>query len=122
VAVQIGRDPKTVKRYALDPKNANKIEAMKEELADMFEGLARRMVSSITEEDITKLDGYRRTISAGIATDKMRLLREQSTANLNNMSLVAVVKRIDDRCREEYRKRARQEIESDKPGTGEPCA
>lgn len=82
IAVQIDRDPKTVKKACLEPETSNQIQEIKEELSGMFEGLAKRMITSITDADIQKINAYQRTVSAGISTDKMRLLRDQSTENL----------------------------------------
>ena len=82
ISKEIDRDPKTVKKACLEPQAAQEIQVMKEELADMFEGLAKRMITSITDEDIQKINAYQRTVSAGISTDKMRLLREESTDNV----------------------------------------
>ena len=82
IAVQIDRDPKTVKKVCLEPEASNQIQEIKEELSGMFEGLAKRMITSITDADIQKINAYQRTVSAGISTDKMRLLRDQSTDNI----------------------------------------
>ena len=81
IGLKIGRDKKTVKSACMRPEVAMAIEEAKEELADMFESIARRMIESITDEEIEKLNPYQRCISAGIATDKMRLLRNESTSN-----------------------------------------
>ena len=81
IGKEIGRDAKTVKKLAL--QSVSEIYEMKKELADWYEDLARRMLSSITEEDIDRINAYQRTVSAGIATDKMRLLRDQSTENIS---------------------------------------
>ncbi len=82
ISVQIKRDAKTVKKTCLDPIIASEIMEIQEELSDAYEGLARRMVDSITDEDILKLNACQRTIAAGISTDKMRLLRNESTQNV----------------------------------------
>ncbi len=92
VAQRLGRDPKTIQKYALEPENAVSIREMKVELADFYESLAKRMLMSITDDDIHRINAYQRTISAGIATDKARLLRDHSTANI---SVVQVVQRMD---------------------------
>lgn len=82
ISKEIGRDPKTIKKACLEPEASMQIQEMKQELADMFEELGKRMLTSITNEDIQKINAYQRTVSAGISTDKMRLLRDQSTINL----------------------------------------
>jgi IS30 family transposase len=82
VAVQVNRDPKTVKKACLKPQAAQHIQEIKQELADMFENLSKRMLTSITDDDIQKITAYQRTLSSGIAVDKMRLLRDKSTENV----------------------------------------
>ncbi len=91
VAKRIGRDAKTVKKVCLQPGMANNIEVMKKKLADHFEDLAYRLITSIKDEDIGKINTYQRVVSAGISVDKMRLLREQSTENISLQALLAAV-------------------------------
>ena len=83
IAQKLGRCPKTIKSICQRPEVAYDIKDMKQEMADMFEDLARRMLDSITYEDILKLNAYQRMIAVGIATDKMRLLRNESTENIS---------------------------------------
>lgn len=54
----------------------------KAQLADLFENLAYSLIESVDESTITQMHGQQRITSAGIAVDKMRLLREQPT-NIN---------------------------------------
>jgi len=83
ISLKINRDPKTVKKACLDPVIASEIIEIKEVLADQYENLARRMMDSITDADIQKINAYQRTIASGICTDKMRLLRNESTSNFS---------------------------------------
>lgn len=83
ISQKIDRYPKTVKKVCLDPMVASEIIEIQEVLADAYEGLSRRMVESITDEDIDKLNAYQRTIASGICTDKMRFLRNESTSNFS---------------------------------------
>ena len=98
ISQKINRDPKTVQKACLDPVIASEIIEIKEVLADQYENLARRMIDSITEEDIQKINAYQRTIASGICTDKMRLLRNESTDNfsikLANESIEALDEQI----------------------------
>jgi len=50
------------------------------------------MLFSISDQDIEKINAYQRTVAAGIATDKMRLLKDQSTENVH--LIVEMIKRI----------------------------
>ncbi len=83
ISQKINRDPKTVKSCCLKPEIAVEIEEMKQDLADMFEDMARQLIASISYDDILKINAYQRMVSAGIATDKMRLLRNESTTNVS---------------------------------------
>jgi predicted transcriptional regulator len=93
VAKEIGRNPKTVRKYAQLPEAQGEIANAKTILADEYEDLARRMIDSISDEDIKKINAYQRTLSSGIATDKMRLLREQATSNVG---LIGVLKLVEE--------------------------
>lgn len=81
IGKKLNRDHKTILAYTKKPETVLEVAELKEDLADAYEGLARRMLDSITEEDIQKINAYQRTIAASAATDKMRLLRNQSTSN-----------------------------------------
>jgi hypothetical protein len=58
------------------------------EMSDFYEGL---MLTSISDDDIHKINAYQRMISAGIATDKSRLLRDQSTENISMKQVVQIL-------------------------------
>jgi hypothetical protein len=83
IGVELRRSPHTVKRHLQCPEAQQRVNTIKRELADLFEELSRRMIESITEKDIQKINAYQRTVAAGISTDKMRLLRNLSTQNLD---------------------------------------
>jgi hypothetical protein len=89
---ELGRSDKTVKKaLTATPEIVQAVERIREELAGMFESLAKRMVASITDDDITKLDGYRRTLSAGIAVDKAASLRNAAAQVGPTQILINVV-------------------------------
>ncbi len=83
VAKKVGRDSKTVKRCCMDPRNAEEIKAIQRELASYFEDLSMRLITSISDEDIERLNCYQRVIAAGVSVDKLRLLRNESTENIS---------------------------------------
>ncbi len=88
IGKELGRSPHTIKSYLTTPDAAQQVEKIKEELASMFEGLARRMIESITAADIKKINAYQRTVSAGIATDKSKSLRgEEDTDKVFSFSI-----------------------------------
>lgn len=79
ISKKVGRDHKTVKRCCMNPRNAQEIKEIQGFLAGYFEDLGMRLITSISDEDILKLNCYQRVIAAGIAVDKFRLLRNEST-------------------------------------------
>ncbi len=93
ISKQLGRAPQTIKKACLDPEMAPQIEQVKVELADRFENVAVRMLTAISDEDIKGINAYQRTLSAAISTDKMRLLKGHSTANLAIHEIVESVER-----------------------------
>ena len=97
ISQKLKRDPKSVKKICLDPEIAQDIAEMQEELADLYLGLNRRMIDSITDEDILALNAYQRTIASGICTDKMRLLKNESTSNIAIAAIDANIEDLDKR-------------------------
>lgn len=95
VGRKLARDPKTIKSYATRAEVAASIQETQQELADMFEGAARRMLGSIGEEDIKKINAYQRAIASCALIDKVRLLRDQSTANIA-VGLARLVEQADE--------------------------
>ena len=101
ISKRLDRDPKTIKKACLDPDMAPQIEKAKVTLANRFENIAVRMLTAISDSDITAINAYQRTLSAAIATDKMRLLRDQSTENI---ALHQIVEAMERRRRERREK------------------
>ncbi len=100
VAKKVGRSNKTVKRCCMDPRNAEEIKEIQRELAGYFEDLSMRLITSISDEDIERLNGYQRVIAAGIAVDKCRLIRNESTENISIDAIRANRKDIAERIME----------------------
>jgi len=78
IAKEIDRDPKTVKKALERPGIMQDVEVIRLDLADRFETLTNRLLDSIGEADIDKINAYQRIVGAGISTDKMRLLRNEN--------------------------------------------
>ncbi len=96
ISQYLDRDPKTIKTaLTKNPEVIQEINEIKEDLADMFENTAKRMITSISDEDIEKINAYQRTVAAGISTDKMRLLRDESTENVNILAVHADLTKLD---------------------------
>ncbi len=80
IGTKLGRCDKTIKKGLTGgPEVIQDVREMKAELADHFADLALRMITSITDDDIGKLDAYRRTVAGAVAADKMQLLRAEAT-------------------------------------------
>lgn len=108
----LGRAGSTIKRLCEEPGVAAQIAEKKEPLSDYFEETAYRMVASISEADIARINAYQRLVSAGIAVDKMRLLRGQSTENI---AILALIEQLDREDREVVKER---EVEALAPSSG----
>jgi hypothetical protein len=91
VGKELGRDPKTIRRYAEKTEIAQEIKVIQGELADQYEDMAHRMLTSITDEDIEKLSAYQRMVSSGIAIDKARLLKDLSTQNVGVKGAIELI-------------------------------
>ena len=95
IGKELCRDPKTVNSACIEPATAILIEEQKQELSEMFESLAKRLLTSISDADILKINSYQRVVSAGISTDKMRLLNNESTQNFKIHELVQSLDDLD---------------------------
>src|SRR4030042_3225830 len=91
ISLQVKRSPHTIKKYLSEPETSLEVTEKKQELADIYEELANRFLRSISDEDIQKINAYQRTLSAGISTDKMRLLRNESTQNIALDAILSVI-------------------------------
>ena len=92
IGKELKRDRKTIKKALERPGVAQDVEVIRLSLADKWEDLANELIDSIKTDDITALSAYQRVISAGISTDKMRLLRGESTANVDIGALILETK------------------------------
>jgi hypothetical protein len=72
VSKKIGRNRRTVSKYLQDP-------GTKELLSDIYERLNRKILASITPEDMSKANLLQKTTSSAIMTDKTLVLRGQPT-------------------------------------------
>ncbi len=72
-----------------------------------------RMLTTISDEDITRINAYQRTVSAAVSTDKMRLLRGHSTENI---ALHAIVEQIEREDRERLARERSTTSSSSKDG------
>jgi hypothetical protein len=106
----LDRSRHTIKAFLTRPEIVEDVKQKKAALADKFESLAARMIGSIEDADITKLNAYQRTLSGAIAVDKTQLLRGQATA-VNVTLLLEAVQVIKDLRRQPLR---------ELPGAGEP--
>ncbi len=93
IAVKLKRSPHTIKAFLTQPGVMGEVAELKVELSEIYESLSRRMLESITDLDITKINAYQRVIASSAATDKMRLLRDKSTANFSINTVVADLER-----------------------------
>lgn len=79
VAQALGRSPHTIKKFLRIPEVARQVNVQKAELAALFDDVAHRSLTSISDEDVHKASLLQKLTSAGIAVDKALLLRGQPT-------------------------------------------
>jgi hypothetical protein len=91
---ELSRSDKAIKRILAMPAVAAEVVAQKRELSDLYEDLNRKVLESVTDENIKDASLLQKATTAGIFTDKMRLLRDQSTANINVADLLDVAELI----------------------------
>ncbi|GFO68691.1 hypothetical protein GMLC_22700 [Geomonas limicola] len=96
IGKRVGRDPKTVTAALGREEVRQEVEKVRQELADRYEELNHRLLDSIGAEDIQKINAYQRVVSCGILTDKVRLLRGESTANYAVLHAEAVREACND--------------------------
>lgn len=84
IARAIGKAPNTIKHYLKSsPAVMVEVAEKKKDLIALYGELAERMVVSISDKDIEKINALQRTIASATAVDKMRLLRDESTDNVS---------------------------------------
>ncbi|OPY81799.1 MAG: hypothetical protein A4E65_00988 [Syntrophorhabdus sp. PtaU1.Bin153] len=80
---ELKRDHKTIQKHLTEPEAVEDIRRIQDELTVFYADIARRMLASITDQDIGRINALQRTTAAAIATDKMRLLTDKSTQNVS---------------------------------------
>ena len=73
------------------------VSALKKDLADLYEQRNYEILESVSKQDIDKANLRDKVVSAAICSDKMRLLRDQSTSNINVQVLLDVAELIRER-------------------------
>jgi len=81
IGKELKRCNKTVSAVLMREGISAEVEVVRQKLADRYEELNHRLLDSISNADISKINAYQRIVGCGILTDKVRLLRGQSTSN-----------------------------------------
>jgi len=84
IGLELNRSDKTIKKaLTKTPEVIAEIRELKQEIAGLYGDLAQRILSSITDENIREAKLRDKVISAGVCTDKERLIKGQSTENIS---------------------------------------
>ncbi len=100
----VGRNRRTVKKFLDKPEVREQVGVQREELAGMFDGVAHRIVGSVTPTDIEKANLVQKMTSAGIAIDKAAMLRNEHPVTINVTAvwdIVALMKARDEQVERE---------------------
>ena len=87
---EVSRSPHTVAKLLKTPTVAAEVVVKRLELSDLYEKLSRDTLESITKETIEDASLLQRATSAGIFTDKSRLLKGESTINVGVDVLLSI--------------------------------
>jgi hypothetical protein len=79
------------------PEAIAEVQSIKADLADLYESLNRQVLESVTEKDLQSASLLQKATTSGIFTNKMRLLRSESTSNINVRLLIDVLQALRDR-------------------------
>jgi hypothetical protein len=99
IAREMSRSAHTIAKVLRSPEAVAEVKALKKDLADLYEQRNYEILESVTKQDIAKANLRDKVVSAAICSDKMRLLRDQSNANVNVSVLFEVlelIRRSDD--------------------------
>lgn len=99
IARELNHSPHTIKRLLGVPAIAAEVSTKKLELSDLYEKRAYEVVEAVTTEDISKASLQQKAVSSGIFLDKARLMRGESTENINVavlMDVISLIKQQDE--------------------------
>jgi hypothetical protein len=88
---ELGKSPHTVAKALTGPGVVAEVKTLKADLADLYESLTRKTLEAVTEKDIQSASLLQKITSTGMMVDKMRLLRDESTSNMNVQVLFEVL-------------------------------
>ena len=91
IAKSLGRNRRTVAKFLDKPEVRQQVNIQREELAQMFDTVAHRVVSSVSDKDVERASLVQKLTSAGIAVDKASMLRGESPGPLNVHVLLEAV-------------------------------
>lgn len=100
IAKEIGRDDKTIKKHLSKPEVVIEVQELTELIAEEYTQINFRILKSITDTDIKAAKLRDRIVSAGICTDKSRLIKGQSTANI--LTGAKIIEDADKEIRKKY--------------------
>jgi hypothetical protein len=96
IAKGMGRSHHTLQKFLDKPDVREQVSIQREELAGMFDNITYRIVKSVTEKDIAKASLQQKLVSAGIATDKASLLRNELPQTINVAAFLDLIELIRD--------------------------
>lgn len=79
VATILGRSLHTLAKFLRTPEVARQVNVQREELAALFDDIAHKTLTGVSDEDVRKASLLQKLTAAGIAVDKGLLLRGQPT-------------------------------------------
>ena len=99
IARTLGHSHHTISKFLDKPEVREQVNIQREELARMFDQVAHRVVSSVSDQDVQKSSLVQKLTAAGIAVDKATLLRNELPPVVNIailLDLTETVRRMRD--------------------------
>lgn len=97
IGIELHRSDKTIKKaLTKTPEVIAEIQELRKEVSGLYEDLAQRILESIGDEVIHEAKLRDRVISAGVCTDKARLLKDGPEDKLSFQVQVNIVNNKED--------------------------
>jgi hypothetical protein len=94
IAKNLGRNRRTVAKFLDKPEVRQQVSVQREELAGMFDSVAHRVVSAVSDEDVARANLVGKLTAAGIAVDKASMLRGELPGPINVNILLECVQEV----------------------------
>jgi hypothetical protein len=94
IAQTVGRSRHMIKNVLAEPEVQKAVRDEKQELAELYRGKARDVLTSISASDIAKASLQQKSISSGVLLDKSLLLTGEAPTSISVQVLLNIAQQI----------------------------